>query len=166
MGEEDLRFTISIMFSIYVIGAVSISFLLLTFFSSKVLRGHPSTLIMCCCITELAFAYSMIIVYWQAFTVLDIQGFDTFYFTYDIFHTCTFGLIKMTDNGIEYLLTIMLWFPLFMTHIYYICLSIDIVLLIRNPFYPPERRAKKYHMAAFLIPTIIAIISIYIYNLI
>ena len=161
MLEEEIRFTIGFLFIFYAIGSVSIFFLLLTFLSSKVLRGHPSTLIMGCCITELGFAYSMMMVYWQAFTVLGIQGFDTFYLTYNIIHTCTFGLIQMNDEIIQYLLTIMLWFPWFMTHIYYICLSIDIVLIIRNPFYPPQRRAKIYHIAAILIAIISVILGIY-----
>ena len=161
--KEQFKAFLFPLFIIYVLGFVSIFCLLLTFFSSKVLRSHPSNLIMCCCIAELAFTYSIIMLYWQAFTILDIEGLNTFYPTFEIIEICTFGAIRMGDATFAYLFDLMLWFPLITAHIYYTCLSIDIILIIRNPFYPPERRDKKYHFAALTIPTITAITSTFMY---
>ena len=160
-------------FILNIIGIISLIFLIPTFFISKVLRSHPGKIILYCCITELAFCYSLFIMYLRTFYLLDVISFDIYEYGSIVLNKCTFQIYNFSNENVyfSYILSFTLWLSLFIFHIYYTCLSLDLILIIRNPFYPPDRRIKIYHFCAIGIPLLTASISklkhiyIYIYRL-
>ena len=152
--EEEIE-EIKILIYICLLGIVSVLFMLPTFLISKLLRAHPSKLILYCCIGELAYCYTAILLYFMyIYELSEGASFDLYEMSSYVVTKCTFGVIHMSTIYITNMLNYINILSIMIVHMCYICLSLDLILIIRNPFYPAHRRMKIYSATSFLLPLI------------
>ena len=123
-------------------------------FLIKELRSHPGSLILACCLLEFSLYYYACFDYIHIFNrhVGKIFPFDLFQFYSDLIHISTARNIHLNENVVRAINHIFIQAILEIINLYYLCLSIDLVLIIRNPFYSPNKRVKIYHCVSLLIP--------------
>ena len=152
MGE-DLSLEITLIEINCIICGLGIFCLLLVipiFLLSKRLRSHPGSIILASCICELMLYYFVLVAYIDALNYTSIYEFcaDSLNaFTYEYTHISPQSLIHFSVLTIGTLLQIL--------YFYYFFLSLDLILLIRNPFYSPIKRLRIYHASSLIIPIFI-----------
>ena len=120
----------------------------LSFLQSPRLRAHPGPLIIMICLTEcFSCFYEML---WGLGIPSPIFSLYQMHFGGDI----------DTNISICFLNNTLYFYFEMSTMIYNIALSLDITLVLYNPFYPPRNRLKYYHLAAFLIPLIVTLATL------
>ena len=128
------------------IGFFSVGLTILTILVSKKLRFHPGWIILGLCFSELYMYYGS---FWMMQRMLvDRGGFDLFL---HIGNNIPLGispplLFEITSCTVSAVLEVSM--------LYYMFISLDVVFLIRNPFYSPQRRVIMYHVVAIILPFI------------
>ena len=149
---------------VHVLGILCLVFIIPTFLFWKVLRSHPGTIILTCCLIELAYCYGGLIIGLVNLYYMQLIDFNIIKFYDDLIQIFSFRKLNLTDSYLQIYLHSSYWLMLFMLDLYYICLSIDIILILRNPFYSPVRRLKIYNLFSLSLPILYFLTSkIYIY---
>ena len=164
MNQDDLYYPMLIVWIIQITGMLCLLLAIPTFLISKVLRTHPGSLILMCCIVEFFYYYMGFLLMSATLYNFHKIDFDIFGILVPTIHTLTFGIIQLNPNGLQLyiFLTAVAGTSVLILDAYNICLSLDIILIIRNPFYSPSRRVYLYHFCSLIFPlTIIFPISLF-----
>ena len=126
---------------------------IISFLFSKMLRTHSGSLIMMCCISEMLYFYGTCIrvsadLYYHG--KLDFNIYKIIIQIYNIFFTLGFG--HMQIHHLNNFLITFVSTMIIISALYYICISVDLILIIRNPLYSPSRRIKIYHFCCLFVP--------------
>ena len=152
-----------------ILGLSALIIVIPTFLLAKELRSHPGTLIMCICLLEFSLFYYAFFLYFISNDHLKhYKGLNIALFCSRLIDISTFHIIHIDDYDILLFIELVADnIILKMLLMYYEFLSVDVVLVIRNPFYSPARRSKIYHLSAILFPLIAFLavggMNIYIY---
>ena len=154
MKEEDLNYPMLIAWIIQIAGMISLLLAIPTFLISKVLRAHPGSLILVCCIVEFFYYYMSFLLFAATLNHNQIIDFDVNAIIIPTIRTVTFHILDPNPNGQELYVyfTSLTGTALLILESYNICLSLDILLIIRNPLYSPSRRVKLYHFCSLFFP--------------
>ena len=161
MNDDDLYYPTLIVWILQMIGMLCLLLAIPTFLISKVLRTHPGSLILMCCIVEFIYYYTGFLVLSATLNHFNKIDFDIIAILIPTINTLTFGIIQLNQKEIYIYLTAVTGTCVFILEAYNICLSLDIILIIRNPLYSPSRRVYLYHFCCIFFPlTIIFITSL------
>ena len=138
-----------------IIGMISLTLIIPTFLISKITRTHPGPLIMVCCFIELSFYYTGFFNYFYLLSTYQYFSFNIYTLFKHWAKIFSFGGISVTEEQIMCYVTAFDSTMLYILDIYNICLCLDILLTIRNPFYSSARRMKYYHIFSILIPLLV-----------
>ena len=133
---------------IEIFGMICLLIVIPTFLISKTLRSHPGSIILSCCIIEFIYYYGGFICLTYGMYEIDYISFNIYDCFIPAIHYCTFGIISPTINSISNYVQMVCGIMIIWLEIYYICLSLDIILIIRNPLYSPIKRVKLYHITS------------------
>ena len=138
--------------AIQLIGIISLFLVIWTFALSEVLRTHPGSLIMMYCIFEFSFYYLGFIQYSYDLYNKSFTYFNTMEFISNMIFILTFKLLHFSENELYGIIGASCFTLMAIVASYYICLSLDIIFIIRNPLYSPSRRLKLYHFYSIIFP--------------
>ena len=154
------------------LGMICLLLVIPSFSISKMLRSHPGSLVLAISLCETSRYY---LVFW----ILLLHFHQGQTFDYDLLSHSThllrlmsFDIFAPSKQNLIFLALYVFFLCLRIMLLYYFFMALDLVLLLRNPFYPPERRKWLYHLVAIGVPLFIllplsiisSIIYIYIYN--
>ena len=149
---DDEIFYLELGCALYITGMICLSLIIPSFIFLKELKAHPGSLILAMCFSELIIYYGS---FWILLLILELAGESSL----NIFHFTSQALIYLSDGLLapaeETLFKISISLVSAFTEVsflYYGFISIDVLLLLRNPFYSPHRRTIFYHILAFTIP--------------
>ena len=135
------------------IATLCISLAISTFFISKKYRSHPGSLVLGLCFSELFRYYANFWIMEETLASLTTeQGFNFFERTSCWFKELSFGILDPGENNLYTMTSCISAMCLEIGNIYYMFISVDIFLLLRNPFYSPKRRIFLYHVIAISLP--------------
>ena len=148
---EEIIFTELIIVGI---GIFLLSLVVPSFTISRMLRSHPGSLILGISICEIIRYYE---VFWLLLLLLLKKqdygdGFDLFAQCAHLIDTLSLGFITLTSGDLVQIALSTLYISLRVMLCYYFFLAIDLILLLRNPFYSPGRRSLLYHLISILVP--------------
>ena len=164
MNKADLITPLFIIWILVIIGCICLLLVLPTFILSKVLRTHPGSLILMCCIFEFLYFYVGFLSISDILYQSDLINFDTFGYLIQTCNTLAFPFFCPTQKILFILLSSVSGTTLLILDCYNICLSLDIILIIKNPLYSPARRVKLYHLFSIVLPLIIVCPAQFFFN--
>ena len=143
-------------FYLAIVTIISLAIVILSFLAGKVLRAHPGLLIMAPCTAMLTAFYFLLFFNLQSLSKNSphngIYYHDPFPPICKLIKFVTFGELNISEQGLMTFYGILAVLLMDIGFLYFVFLSLDMILVIRNPFYSPARRSKYYHIFALALP--------------
>ena len=152
LPSEIMLILLKIGIPLTAIGILCLVLIIPSFLFSKELKAHPGSLILGMCLAEITMYYGY---FWMMMLILDRNGewgVNIFKFISETLGYLSQGIIHPTEGTIFLLSSTFSSTCLEISVWYYAFISLDVVLLLRNPFYSPQRRIILYHFCAVIIP--------------